>query len=77
MNREDLKPLSERASATHEILQAVYDFSDKIDKNQAKSEQSAAEQKRTERIRFWITFTVTLIGSVAAVGGLIATIALR
>lgn len=45
MNRDDLKPLSERASATHEILQAVYDLSDKIDENRAKSEQNAAEQK--------------------------------
>lgn len=35
------------------------------------------KQQRIDRIRFWITFTVTLVGTLAAVGSLIATIVLR
>lgn len=39
--------------------------------------RAAAEQKRVENIRFWISFITTLIGSVAAVGGLIVSIVSR
>lgn len=39
--------------------------------------KEANEQQRIDRIRFWITFIVTLVGTLAAVGSLIATIALR
>lgn len=77
MNQEDVELLSERSSMMHDVLHAVYDLSDKIDANQAKAEKERADQRRIDRTRFWITFVVTLIGSLAAVGSLIATIVLN
>lgn len=41
-----------------------------------REKKQTKQQERTDCIRFWITFAVTLIGSLAAVGGLIATIVL-
>lgn len=42
-----------------------------------KAEKDTNIQKRIDRARFWITLVATLIGSIAAVGSLIATIVLR
>ena len=44
---------------------------------QSKAVLEAEKQRRTGRIQFWITFAVTLVGTLAAVGSLIATIVLH
>lgn len=54
-------------------LQQLKEQIDLRDKATAEAEQ----QNHIESIRFWITFVVTLIGTIAAIGSLIATIALR
>lgn len=40
-------------------------------------EEEANKQKQLDRIRFWVTTTIALIGSLAAIGSLIATIVLN
>lgn len=44
---------------------------------QRRANTEAKQREHTECIRFWITFVVTLVGTLAAIGSLIATIALH
>lgn len=42
-----------------------------------RAEKESHTQKQIDRARFWITTTIALIGSLAAIGSLIATIVLN
>ncbi len=81
MSAPDFEKFEEMERAQHQapldILAELKAINQRLDAEHDDRKMSEKEQQHIERTRFWITFVVTLIGSVAAVGGLIATIALR
>ncbi len=76
LSKEELEYLQNHASSSTETLREIRRLSDKIDRNQRELEESAKRQQKVDRRRFWAALVGSLVGSIAAVGGLIATIVL-
>lgn len=78
---QQLREQQERELKTTSLLDELNRKLDQEREDRIAYDRQAAketnEQQRIGRIRFWITFTVTLVGTIAAVGSLIATIVLH
>lgn len=78
---QQLREQQERELKTTSLLNELNRKLDQEKEDRIAYDRQAAKetnkQQRIDRIRFWITFTVTLVGTLAAVGSLIATIVLR
>lgn len=64
------------ADTLKQLVQMIEDDRAEREADAKIADEQDRKQKRIEHIQFWATFIATIIGSAAAVGGLIATIVL-
>lgn len=77
VEREQSQAPLDTAAALKQIIQMIEDDRVEREASAKRTAEQDRRQKHIERIQFWATFIATLIGSAAAVGGLIATIVLN